>query len=847
MTLFVLAWSFRTDYGATPQPSPPSYAQLSGPVPTNEWWTSLAYVQYSETLFSFPLASKVTSEGLQIDYPGEPQVVLNGITSYVISPFNPDFTVSFVSDTVSEAVVTGFSDWGVRFEMRAPSGTISVEQYSGSPFIYLSPGIQTLKISFVDANFDVLSIDGTVLTPSSQVNDSVTSDAILVRINTSGIIYGFFGRKTDINWTKSGTDITVSGLDGYMSLALLPDIQYANIFYQHAYAKVNETQIQWRVFDDRVETTYYWMASSVRNGFSSTPIYCMFPHHYKWSLQSPLEIGYKTLRGVLKLYIGDYFTTCIPYYGILPYLPAPWDSAYDSSYMNFLLDHAKNYVIGHEGAPDEMQEAPGDTYWRGKFLCRCADLIPVSAELNREDAKQYFVQKLRSALENWFTYTAGETSIYFALYGADRWGGVIGYQPSYNSENFTDHHFHYGYFVYAASILGLFDKDFLQAWSTPVEYLIKDYACSFRNESYFPFLRNMSVYEGHSFADGYGAAGDGNNQESTSEAMNSWFAVYLYGLATGNKLYRDLGIWGYVTEWSSLRDYWMDVDDDIQPSDWPFLNYTIVWGGKADHTTFFGTEPEYIYGIQMIPVTSASLYWMYDNEYAEKFYSEMINLNGGPEDEWQSIIWKFRSLFDAQAALSVFNSKKADLDLPGIQTGTITPDSGDTWAEVYYFICSLKSLGEFNKKLYCSVPSYAVFNNGEKTYYVVYNAKSEFEEAYFYSRQGNECLGYVRVPPNSLIVTDTLLKLVSSVSDNDSTKVKVYPVPVNFSGGESLKIQRADNGEIEAVFLDLWGRILGKVKTSSGYATWKKESYRGMFFVSLRINGKRYVFRCFAD
>ena len=70
--------------------------------------------------------------------------------------------------------------------------------------------------------------------------------------------------------------------------------------------------------------------------------------------------------------------------------------------------------------------------------------------------------RLRATLIDWYTYTPGETQYYFARY--DRWGALVGFDPSYDSDTFNDHHFHYGYFVYASALLCMLDDDFRQQY-----------------------------------------------------------------------------------------------------------------------------------------------------------------------------------------------------------------------------------------------------------------------------------------------------------------------------------------------------------------------------------------------
>src|SRR6185369_1248882 len=45
-------------------------ADLQGPMPTNDWWSSLAWVQYSDVMYPHPLALKCVDGGLRVYYPG---------------------------------------------------------------------------------------------------------------------------------------------------------------------------------------------------------------------------------------------------------------------------------------------------------------------------------------------------------------------------------------------------------------------------------------------------------------------------------------------------------------------------------------------------------------------------------------------------------------------------------------------------------------------------------------------------------------------------------------------------------------------------------------------------------
>jgi endoglucanase Acf2 len=106
-------------------------------------------------------------------------------------------------------------------------------------------------------------------------------------------------------------------------------------------------------------------------------------------------------------------------------------------------------------------------------------------------------------------------------------------------------------------------------------------------------LRCFSPYEGHSWASGFQDEKDGNNQESTSEAINAWAGIILFGELTNDSTLKNLGKYLYTTEIAAADDYWFDIEKDtykIEGSKYQAPMAGMVWGGKADYATYFGIE-----------------------------------------------------------------------------------------------------------------------------------------------------------------------------------------------------------------------------------------------------------------
>lgn len=79
-------------------------------------------------------------------------------------------------------------------------------------------------------------------------------------------------------------------------------------------------------------------------------------------------------------------------------------------------------------------------------------------------------------------------------------------------------------------------------------------------------------------------------QESTSESVNGWYAVWLWGEADGDTRLRDLGRLMTGLELEAAHYYWqMTTSRSVFPA--PFSDHKAVgiqWSTKVDYATWFG-------------------------------------------------------------------------------------------------------------------------------------------------------------------------------------------------------------------------------------------------------------------
>jgi endoglucanase Acf2 len=249
-----------------------------------------------------------------------------------------------------------------------------------------------------------------------------------------------------------------------------------------------------------------------------------------------------------------------------------------------------------------------------------------------------------------------------------------------------------------------------------LKLIIRDIASPDRNDFMFPFLRCFDLYAGHSWASGHSRFADGNNNESSSEAMNAWSGIILLGEALGDRALRDLGIFLYTTEMNAIQEYWFNVHGDNFPTNYPASVITMVWGGKGANATWFSADPQLVHGINFLPLHGGSLYLGLYPDYAEKNYRALVKEFGSDQfRSWADISWMYRALTDPDDAARL--SSTASLNHK--------PEDGNTRAGTAHWISALKALGQPQRTVTADYPITAVFQKGNQRHYVAWNLRPE--------------------------------------------------------------------------------------------------------------------------
>ncbi|KAJ2090066.1 hypothetical protein GGI09_006188 [Coemansia sp. S100] len=333
--------------------------------------------------------------------------------------------------------------------------------------------------------------------------------------------------------------------------------------------------------------------------------------------------------------------------------------------------------------PEDCGVLPPDPYFFGKAVARAMRIALIADEVGDTASCNLAVERAKSWLVPWLDGTNPDYLLY-----DDEWKGVVSSRgltdpaADFGQGRYNDHHFHYGYFIYAAAALAKLCPEWIEERREAIDLLARDYCDPSNADEYFPFMRCFDFYEGHSVASGLFAFGDSRNQESTSEAINAYYAAYLYAQATGRPSIARYTRAILQLEARSSRVYWHlgDLASDVYPETFARGRAVvgILWSSKADFATFFGANPEFIYGIQFLPYTPAMALLLKRQWVADiwpKFLEQVAD--GSATESWREIINLAYAVVDKQVTKD--------------RVSKVTEhDDGNSASNSYYWIATLK-------------------------------------------------------------------------------------------------------------------------------------------------------------
>ncbi len=582
------------------------------PVISNQWYSNVYHKFPTQPIYALPLAFQLSPTGIGFSLPDIEPSAKTIHASYV-----EDFTIGF-DKALNKPHISTVGDWNVGLSMSTKDNReLSFMLAHGIPFTQIHTSVKEILIS-IPNGFEVFDNNNDTATTEKSLN---TQSLLLTTRKHNYIIA--FPKKTPI--TIGNKSLSLQNPQKIF-VGILDDKKNYKAFQSISNSEIQGTTADFTQ-DSKTVTTNFHIVT-----YGKTPLIALYLHQYENLVEKPSILGtYQTIRGPMQLVSVKEFSTSIP-----KTVPNESFEKFSSQPKELIAQ----LLVDIQEVIKKKQPASND-YTLGTWFGKVTNLILLADSLGMEEEKQKllkFVEPIFVESLNGFSYDKDQTSL-------------IAKKPEFGNDKLNDHHFHYGYYILTAAVLTKYNPEILPDIQPSIQEMIGDIATTKRDTSKYPFLRNFDMYEGHSWADGYASFTDGNNQESSSEAINAWYSLYLWSKLTKNAELEKYALYLYNTEIQSTNYYWFDKKDIYQL---PYKQKiaSIVWGGKVEFNTWFSDEPNMKYGIELLPFTPASTY-LGKLENFEKYDTDFHNNRGSETKPWGDLFVMWKSFYDPEGAMKL--------------------------------------------------------------------------------------------------------------------------------------------------------------------------------------------------
>lgn len=317
------------------------------------------------------------------------------------------------------------------------------------------------------------------------------------------------------------------------------------------------------------------------------------------------------------------------------------------------------------------------TYFHGKALARVARMAMIAEEVGCLDVLHKARDFLRKSMTPWMEGSfAGNALLY-----DPKWGGLISRNGSrdrgadFGLGAYNDHHYHMGYFCYAGAVLAKLDPVWATAYKAHLYTIVEDFMTLnlhykqdgqvqhlvnvVRSEPLFPRLRNFDFWVLHSWAGGLTEFADGRNQESTSEAVNAYYAASLLGRVFKDDGLVNAGLTLAAFEIRAARTLWhVPSNCSLYESEFvsPNRMLGVLWANKRDTGLWFAPPEckECRLGIQLLPILPITEFLFQDVEFAKELVEWGWSSLNRPDvkDGWKGFVYALQALYAPEEALN---------------------------------------------------------------------------------------------------------------------------------------------------------------------------------------------------
>lgn len=372
-----------------------------------------------------------------------------------------------------------------------------------------------------------------------------------------------------------------------------------------------------------------------------------------------------TTKGEMKGYLTNSFDFNESLNPDIQFLPWSATSAFNANLSYSAEALQKIAAAANSEIAFDLSQATNldSTYFSGKVMDKYAYILLVlSNVLDNSAVTGETLKRLQDAFAT-FTSNKQQTPLMYdtLLKGITSSAGQNGDPGTdFGSPYYNDHQFHYGYFIHAAAVIAFVDKQAGGTWGADnkawVNSLVRDVANPSHSDPYFPVFRSFDWFNGHSWAKGMFASSDGKDLESSSEDYNFAYGMKLWGSVIGDPSMEARGDLMLSVMRRTMDNYfYMTSSNTNQPAN--FIKNKvpgITFENKLHHVTYFGTNPEYIQGIHMIPVTPVSSYLRQPQFVEEEWTSVISGLVQTVNSGWLGILRLNQALYDPVSSYNFF-------------------------------------------------------------------------------------------------------------------------------------------------------------------------------------------------
>ena len=257
-------------------------------------------------------------------------------------------------------------------------------------------------------------------------------------------------------------------------------------------------------------------------------------------------------------------------------------------------------------------------YTSGKRATKFASLAVAAKAAGLDDAAERAALAAAGAVAPWLD-PAADLLVYDKTFGGIcTRAGLLDVNADFGNGKYNDHHFHYGYLIYAAAVaIDILGPD--KFHEAALAFLMADVATPLENDddsvlrrfllrrrrrrNLFPVARHKDFFAGHSWASGVFPLADGKSQESISEAIHCYYGVTLLGKALGDPEVAAFGDFLLRLELQAGRTYWHVMS--LYPTRFRDANSiaAVVGAGDLHAATWFASNAALAHLVSALPFT----------------------------------------------------------------------------------------------------------------------------------------------------------------------------------------------------------------------------------------------------